>query len=234
MWWCQCDCGTPERVVPGMTLRKDRTHSCGCLKTEQTVARSTKHGHSNSRETSPTYYSWAGMIQRCTNDKHKDYKRYGGRGIKVCRRWLESFAAFLEDMRVKPAHHTIERKDNDGDYEPDNCRWANRIAQSNNKGNNRVIQFDGERETLAQRARKIGISPASLSDRLKTQPLSKALTAKPNPHHVLVTIDGRTQRVGQWRSELGIGASTVHYRTSHGMSLEEALTRPRDPNARRR
>lgn len=223
-WLCRCDCGT-ERVVPGVTLRGDRTHSCGCLKSEQNVARSTKHGHSNTRETSSTYYSWAAMLQRCGNKKHKDYPRYGGRGIRVCERWLK-FVNFLADMGEKPVGHTIERKDNDGDYEPGNCRWATSVAQANNKSNNRVLQYDGERRTLSQWARKLRISPSSLADRLKQGSLSDALSRERDCNQTRVTLRGKTQALQRWLKGLRLSESTYHYRIRSGMTPAEALLKP--------
>lgn len=94
------------------------------------------HGHSVSTK-SPTYVAWDNMIQRCTNPNRPDYKNYGGRGIEVCDRWLDSFENFLSDMGEKPEGLTLDREDNDGDYEPGNCRWANWFQQSatRRKGN---------------------------------------------------------------------------------------------------
>jgi hypothetical protein len=96
----------------------------------------TTHGQSRSRRTgrkaSPTYNIWAQMVQRCTNPKHKDWRLYGGRGITVCDRWLK-FEDFLADMGEKPGGLSIDRRDNDGNYEPGNCRWATAVEQANNK-----------------------------------------------------------------------------------------------------
>lgn len=223
-WNCKCDCGT-ERDVPGVTLRGDRTHSCGCLKTELTIARSTKHGHSSSTTISPTYHSWVGMTQRCSNPKHKDYDRYGGRGITVCEKW-RTFSGFLEDMGEKPEGSSIERAENDLNYDKDNCKWATVSEQANNKSNNRVVEFDGESLTVAQWAIKTGINNNTILDRLnRGWDVKNVLTKEVNPHNKkFLTIDGETKEIGEWIKNKGIKVSTYYYRIKKGMTPEEALS----------
>ena len=133
VWLCSCDCGAIKKIN-GANLKDGSTHSCGCLKKELAAKRgrmSKTHGHSVGGKYSRTYRSWEAIIQRCTNTKSKDYIRYGGRGIKVCKRWLK-FPGFLEDMGERPRDTSIERKDNDGNYEPGNCEWASAIVQAHN------------------------------------------------------------------------------------------------------
>lgn len=135
-WVCRCDCGK-EKIVRKTSLTSGHTKSCGCLQREkfieQTVRLSTTHGKRHSKE----YNSWRGMVQRCTNQKQEKYAIYGARGIKVCGRWLK-FENFYEDMGDKPSpKHSIERINNEGNYEPSNCKWATAVEQMNNTRRNK-------------------------------------------------------------------------------------------------
>jgi len=125
------------------------------------------HGHTNGRKTSPEYKSWGGMIQRCENPKNPSYHNYGGRGVRVCRRWHD-FVCFLKDMGPKPSPlHTLERVDNDRGYSARNCRWATRPEQARNTGRNRWLIVDGVRITAKDASREYGIHYQTLRNRLK-------------------------------------------------------------------
>ncbi len=130
-WLCHCDCGVAVIVQLG-NLTSGNTQSCGCLKEEEWKEKITFHGHHSRECTSREYTTWVNMKQRCLNPKATGYEDWGGRGITVCDHWLK-FENFLEDMGPKPEGLSIDRINNDGNYEPDNCRWSTPLEQANNR-----------------------------------------------------------------------------------------------------
>jgi hypothetical protein len=157
IWLCRCDCGD-EYLAVGTDLRSGKTHRCiNCA-----FRARKKHGMSYS----PEHRSWGSMRQRCTNPRHREWDRYGGRGIKICQRWLDSFEAFYEDMGPRPSlDHSIDRIDNDGDYSPENCRWATWEEQNSNQSQNVFLEWQGETLCMAAAARAAGLDPARVSQR---------------------------------------------------------------------
>ena len=160
-WLCQCVCGK-TKVVLCSNLRNGSTKSCGCLSATMQSKNQTIHGNP------PEYSVWAGMIQRCYNPKETaSFSRYGARGISVCDKWKCNFLSFFADMGPRPSpKHTLERIDNDGNYEPSNCRWATRTEQARNRRSTRYIEFRGQTKPLAEWAEVLGISVWKLRWRL--------------------------------------------------------------------
>ena len=146
-WECLCDpkyggCGNIT-IVNVSHLKNGHVRSCGCFRKEN----KTTHGFSDS----PEYGIWNAIKKRCYNPNNQYYSNYGGRGITMSDEWKESFEAFYRDMGPRPSHkHTIDRRENDKGYSKDNCRWATRIEQNNNRKNNIYYEFDGERKTLGE------------------------------------------------------------------------------------
>ena len=144
-WVCQCDCGNSHSAT-STSLRFGYTKSCGCLKKEVTIERSTKHGMSHSAE----YDVWSGMRNRCQNPNNESFFLYGQRGITVCDRW-SSFENFYADMGPRPTpRHSIDRLNNELGYSPENCEWGIPKSQANNRRSNRFYEYQGKRMTLSQ------------------------------------------------------------------------------------
>lgn len=171
-WLCVCDCGKLTEVRSNH-LRTGAIQSCGCFQREATSAATSSHRMTRT----PTYVAWQGMKARCQNARRKDWHLYGGRGIKVCERW-EDFALFLEDMGERPPGMTLDRVDANGNYTPDNCRWATPSDQARNRRCNVVIEHQGQRRTMAEWCELKGIAQSTLWNRLNRLgwPVERALS----------------------------------------------------------
>lgn len=158
LWECRCSCGKVIITRSDSLRRNDNnTLSCGCYHREI----KTKHGLSHTS----MYRLWRGILSRCLNKKYRTYPRYGGRGIKICERWME-FENFLQDMGERPSGTSLNRINNDGDYSPDNCEWATAVAQANNTASNVNITWKGRTQTIAQWAKELGMHHAVLRYRI--------------------------------------------------------------------
>jgi hypothetical protein len=161
---CLCNCGN-EKIIKGGCLKSGVIVSCGCFHNEITKKLFTIHGHNRKNKRSRTYSSWNSMIQRCTNAKCKEYKNYGGRKIKICKRWLK-FENFLEDVGERPKGLTLDRIDNNDDYKPNNWKWSNKKEQNRNKRNSNILLFKNKNQYLVDLAKEYKINPGALWNRI--------------------------------------------------------------------
>ena len=173
-WLCKCACGNYTTAIAA-NLKNKGVQSCGCLR-HKGGDFATSHGLSNT----PEHRAWAALKNRCTNPSNKDWRNYGGRGISVDPLWLK-FENFLADMGRRPSSkHTLDRRDPNGPYSKDNCRWATVDIQANNKRTNVYYEFRGERLSLAQLSRKVGVDVTTIRDRLsRNWSLEEAATTPP-------------------------------------------------------
>lgn len=173
---CVCDCGTEKKVLD-RTLRYSYGKSCGCLSGELAAKRLKIHNTTHGKTKSPEFNAWQAMWNRCENKNSAMFHRYGGRGIRVCRRW-EKFENFYEDMGPRPKNKkSLDRINTDGNYEPSNCRWASWSEQQNNRGNNRIISYNGKTQTMSQWSKEVGIEVRTIWYRLnKGYSIKDALT----------------------------------------------------------
>ncbi len=175
-WLCKCDCGK-EFAADGTCIRRGSATSCGCM--------SVHAGQTHGMTSHPLYAVWCGMKQRCYGKNHKNYAEYGGRGITICDRWRDSFENFYADMGDRPTpRHTIERNDNDGMYEKDNCRWATRAEQTENQRSTKLLALKGEVLSISKWARRLGIPRRTIGRRLAAGwTVEQALLTPAGPGH---------------------------------------------------
>lgn len=163
MWFCLCDCGV-KKAISQNHLRRGSTKSCGCLSsTEMLRQRSTKHG----KYGQPIWAVWASMKQRCSDMSVRSYASYGGRGITVCDRWLESFENFFEDMGDRPEGLQLDRIDNNKGYSKENCRWVTPSQNCRNRRDTLFITFNGATLSIMDWSDQIGVNTGTIRKRLK-------------------------------------------------------------------
>lgn len=183
IWECQCDCGKITSVR-SVGLRWEN-RACGCIRRASKII----HNESGIRvdgdreRASREFIAWCSLKRRCTAPSSHDYKYYGGRGIKVCERWLESFENFLADMGRKPGpEYSIDRyPDNNGNYEPGNCRWATRLQQARNSRSSKILTFLGETLPIPEWAERKGIQGSTIAWRIRSGwSVERALNTPPS------------------------------------------------------
>lgn len=197
---------------------------------------SNRHGNvTHGWSDTPEYRVWQTMKDRCINPDAVGYENYGGRGIRVCAEWLAGFEPFIAAMGWRPGpSFSIERIDNNGNYEPGNCRWASRREQNNNSRNCRFISWRGETHTVVGWAEKLGLSVRALRDRLSrgwshdealgTPTDDLALTRSLRNNSLTITHNGVTQTAAYWARATGLNRTTILYRIRSGWAPADALS----------
>ena len=177
LYWCKCDCGN-EKIVKTTDLVRGVVKSCGCLAKQALIERCVTHGKTKH----PLYSKWHTMKSRCNNSNNASYERYGGRGIKVCDEWENSFQAFYEWSMANGYKKglSIDRIDNDGNYEPANCRWVTQEEQCNNRRTSHKLTYEGETHTITEWSKITGIKRKIISQRVNNLgwSIERALTEK--------------------------------------------------------
>jgi hypothetical protein len=217
-WNVACDCGT-TKVLRADGLHLKRVKSCGCGIGESNRRR-TKHGAAVNGRKDLLYSVWQGIKARCTNPDAEHYHRYGGRGVTMHPPWVEDYALFREYMGKRPAGATVDRIDNNGNYEPGNVRWATRKEQANNRVTNVVLEWEGQTMTLKQWAEHRGQKYGLLASRWKNGLRGAELFAAPAwERNALVTHNGEARPMTEWAKLSGVPYSTLRWRYVRGEPL---------------
>lgn len=230
LWKCQCECGT-VRDVSSNSLRMGRSVSCGCYNREVI----TTHGNAKSE----IHRVWGNLKDRCLNPKSQMWSRYGGRGITVCDEWKNDYVAF-EEWALANGYEkglSLDRIDNDGNYEPSNCRWATAKEQCRNRSNNRILTIDGESHCLSEWAEIVGINPMTINTRLRRgwsdhdavygrERVINRETYRNRVTNRLLTYKGETHCAVEWAEILGMNVNTIRGRLCRGWSVERTLGTP--------
>jgi hypothetical protein len=221
-----CKCGAPEARSPSRFPPGRNVHCQNCKRVP---------GMGRTSEGSPlkpVYNTWLRMKDRCLNKAHTNYARYGGRGITICKQWLDSFDAFYAYIGPKPSpEHSIGRIDNDGNYEPGNVEWQTTKQQNSNYSRNRFLTYCGVTMTITQWADRLGIHHVSLRDRIRRglagEELFRPRVQDEYFNARWITWQGKTQMLKDWAAELGISAHTIRNRLDlKGWTVEKALSTP--------
>lgn len=216
-----CRCGMQFRAMTD-NVAKGNTTKCKQCANKSRSTEKTSHGDSqkSKSEGGKLYYTWRAMIRRCENTEDSSYKNYGGRGISVCQKWRESYEAFRQDMGYPKASESIDRIDVNGDYCPENCKWATLEEQANNKRSNRYVEHNGEVKTLTQWCDLLGLDYNRTKARLTVHRMPPERAFKP----------GKLVRRGHYMVEGKEYTALKDAALSHGMSVSAIHGRIKSPN----
>jgi len=232
---CKCDCGK-EKIILLQNILNGHTISCGCLGAERTRERFTKHGLTTHNKQHPLYGVWKAMKRRCDNPNSREYKWYGARGIVVCKEWYDPKAFF--DWATSNGYRPgleLDRIDNNGNYEPSNCRFTSHVINNRNKRDNHIITMDGKTQCISEWAEETGIQRSTLFGRIQglNWDAERALTTPVKKKDTLYSYDGRTQTLKSWEAETGIPYATLSRRIRVlNWDIRDALTIPVDVSKR--
>lgn len=223
-WVCACDCGGSS-VAAGGNLRTGNTESCGCRKREAGKTANRSHGGSSD----PEYAVWSSMIARCTRETDPSFGDYGGRGISVCPQWRDDYAAFILDMGRRPGlGFSIERIDNDGNYEPGNVKWATDVEQARNTRRNRIVEYNGRSMPLSEACEISGVPYGRAKNRIRDGwPEDKLFDpgsfrrSRKDAHWV--EVDGERICLTEAAERAGLNYPCVAQRLKRGWPLDRAL-----------
>lgn len=219
---CQCTCGNLT-VVSGILLRNSTTRSCGCLAHDVLMERNTKHNLTNSR----IHTIWAGMKRRCYNKNDKCYKDYGKRGISVCSEWKKDFLSFY-NWAISNGYSdnlSIDRIDNNGNYEPSNCKWSTNVEQANNRRTTSYIIHNNKKYTAHELSKMSKCSQEYITELIKRGHSFEDITSRiPTDKKVFITYNNETHHIAEWAKIKGIKYPTLKGRLRRGWSIERALS----------
>lgn len=217
---CRCTCGLEKPVLLIVMKRGAHCRKCADALRPRPVNPGT---HRQTR--TPTYRSWTSMRRRCDSPCMPSYPRYGGRGITVCDRWRDSFEAFIADMGERPSpDHSLDRIDNDGNYEPTNCRWATAKEQMRNRHNTHWITAGGETLSLAEWSERTGLPPGVITKRMERGLSPADAMQQPVDRTTeLVTVGGVTKTLREWAAQCAVTEHSLRYRLRRGWPPERAV-----------
>ena len=227
-WECSCDCGGTTKATTS-SLRGGAVTSCGCSKSHYALGVPAFIQTGMSR--TPEYTAWIRMRRSCYDTDYKDYRRYGGRGIRVCDEWLRDFLCFLSHIGKRPSPtHSVDRfPNNNGNYEPGNVRWATKIEQGRNRRTCAMLTHGGITLSLVEWSEKLGIPYKLLKSRNRLGWSPERILTEPVATAATMTHGGSALTLSQWSKKLGISASSLQARIAAGWSIEKTLTTPLRP-----